>query len=366
MKVALFGGSFDPFHTDHVNIVKACHDDLKFDEVWIIPAYVNPFKHVSTSSVSQRLKMIEIATKDLPYVKISQYEISKKQKSYTFETVKYFKNEYPDLDFSFIIGSDQLDSFESWNFFDDLIKMIDFKVFLRSDSYRKDIVEKYHLEVFEFENNFLSSTDIRNLNRVDVQIPEVNDFINDNMMYLYERLETKMDEKRYYHSLNVGQMSLELAKLNGVDLNKALFAGTLHDIAKRWSHDEMKKYLEKYNPELLNEPEPVWHSFVGAMHIKYDWLFHDDEIISAIHKHTVGDTEMSPLDMIVFCADKISIERNYEGVEEMRKLVRADLYLGFVELLKQQVEVAIEKHGEDSVGKQIMKTYHAFVKSEEN
>jgi nicotinate-nucleotide adenylyltransferase len=56
-------------------------------------------------------------------------------------------------------------------------------------------VAKYQLEVFDFENNYLSSTKIRNLESLDLQIKPVNDYINNNLMYLYERLETKMDEK---------------------------------------------------------------------------------------------------------------------------------------------------------------------------
>jgi nicotinate-nucleotide adenylyltransferase len=365
-RIALFGGSFDPIHTDHVNIIKACRDDLHFDEVWIVPAFVNPFKNISTSSVAQRLAMIEMAIKDLPYARISQFEISKQKSSYTYDTILHFKRRYPDDQFTFIMGSDQLDNFESWNFFDELIAAIDFKIFKRSDQYNHAIATKYQLEVFDFENNYLSSTKIRNLESLDLQIKPVNDYINNNLMYLYERLETKMDEKRYYHSLNVGQMALELAQLNGVDLNKAMIAGTLHDVAKRWPVEKMRSYLAKYASDLLTEPEPIWHSFVGALHIKHDWLFDDEEIYSAIFKHTVGDKTMSPLDMIVFCADKISLERDYPGVQEFRTLVKADLRLGFKELLRNQVEVAAKKHGQDAIGSQIMTTYQHWIKEVEH
>jgi nicotinate-nucleotide adenylyltransferase len=161
-------------------------------------------------------------------------------------------------------------------------------------------------------------------------------------------------------------MALELAQLNGVDLNKAMIAGTLHDVAKRWPVEKMRSYLAKYASDLLTEPEPIWHSFVGALHIKHDWLFDDEEIYSAIFKHTVGDKIMSPLDMIVFCADKISLERNYPGVQEFRTLVKADLRLGFKELLRNQVEVAAKKHGQDAIGSQIMTTYQHWINEVEH
>ncbi|WP_338984499.1 nicotinate-nucleotide adenylyltransferase [Spiroplasma endosymbiont of Diplazon laetatorius] len=363
-RIALFGGSFDPVHTDHINIIKSCKLNLNFDEVWVVPAYVNPFKALSTSSVTQRLEMLKLATKDLDYVKIETYEISKQTSSFTYDTVKYFKSKYPELNFSFIMGSDQLDNFEKWDHFEQLIEELDFKVFLRTKDFNQDIVSKYNLETFEFENNHLSSTKIRNLEDLHLQIKEVNDYVNNNLMYLHERVESKMDEKRYFHSLNVGQMAMELARLNNVDLNKAQIAGTLHDVVKRWSEQDMISCLEQNNKELLNEPSPVWHSFVGAYHLEKDWLFSDKEIINAVYNHTVGSKDMTVLDMIVFCADKISAERTYEGVENLRALVKSDLLTGFKELLKNQYEVAINKHSLDSIGKSLIESYNYWVKGE--
>lgn len=143
-------------------------------------------------------------------------------------------------------------------------------------------------------------------------------------------------------------------------MNKALIAGTLHDITKRWSEDKMKSYLLKYDKELIKEPLPVWHSYVGAMHLKHDWLFKDDEIIDAVFHHTVAKPAMSTLEMIVFCADKISEERNYENVEKYRTLVKSDLKLGFLELLKNHYKVAILKHSRDNIGNRIIDAYQYY------
>ncbi|AOG60610.1 nicotinate-nucleotide adenylyltransferase [Spiroplasma helicoides] len=361
-KVAIFGGSFDPIHTDHVNIIKTCHYKLGFDEVWVLPAYVNPFKTISSSSVTQRLEMIEIAIKGLDFVRVETFEIRKTERSYTYDTVCHFLKKYPNINFSFIMGSDQLDTFEKWDHFSDLIKIIDFKIFLRTDVINEDIVKKYNLETFEFDNNHLSSTKIRNLIDIKLQIKEVNDYINNSLMYVYERIESKMDQDRYYHSLNVGQEALLLAKLNNYNLNKALLAGTLHDIAKRWSFEDTKQIIESYDKSLMLEPKPVLHSFAGAFHLKRDWLFDDQDIINAVFKHTVADKEMSVLDMIVFCADKISVERNYPDVERLRALVRSDLKLGFIELLKNQYEVSIAKNDDKTIGEKLLIAYNHWVK----
>ncbi|AKU79535.1 nicotinate-nucleotide adenylyltransferase [Spiroplasma turonicum] len=363
-KVALFGGSFDPIHTDHVNIIKSCKENLKFDEVWVIPTYLNPFKHLSYSSVNQRLEMINIAIRNLNYVKVDKYEVSKTERSYTYDTICYFKNKYHDIEFTFIMGSDQLEKFEKWDHFDELIKAIDFKIFKRDDNYDKNILNKYNLKLFDFENNHLSSTEIRNLGRLNLQINEVNEYVNNNLMYLYERLESKMTQERYFHSLNVGRFALELGMLNNCNLNKVFMAGTLHDIAKEWDDKCMIDYLKKYDPSLLNEPDKVWHSYVGAFHLKHDWYINDDDVISAVYKHTVADKNMSVIDMIVFCADKLSYERNYLEIEKYRAIVKSDLELGFKELLKRQYEFAIIKNGENKIGSKLKDSYNWWIKND--
>lgn len=361
-KVALFGGSFDPFHTDHLNIIKACHDDLKFDEVWIILTYLNPFKVSSSSSVIERLEMIELGIKNLDYAKIKLFEIKKQTKTYTYDTITHYKLKYPEIHFSFIMGSDQLDNFEKWYKFSELIKKIEFFVFLREEHYNKKIVNKYQLKTFIFENNYLSSTKIRNLIDVPLQLEQIKDYINENLMYLHERLQIKMDEKRYIHSLHVGIEALKLAKLNNYkNPNQALVAGVLHDIAKRWTDSELEQIICEFDKNLLKEPKPVWHSFAGAFHLKRDWLLNDDEIINAVFKHSVADIKMSVLDMIVFCADKISSERNYEGLLKLRKETYKDLKTGFKLILKHQYDFAVKKNGKYKIGDMIIKSYNHWI-----
>ncbi|AHI53956.1 nicotinic acid mononucleotide adenylyltransferase [Spiroplasma sabaudiense Ar-1343] len=360
-KIALFGGSFDPVHTDHVNIAKSCFENLGFEEVWMIPTYLNPFKTKVNSSVAERLEMLDIVCKKFDFIKINKYEIEKQCRSYTFETIAAIKEEYPNYDFSFIMGSDQLDEFESWDHFDKLIKLINFKVFLRSSSYNKTIVKKYNLEVFSFSNNFLSSTKIRNLQDLVLQDNEINNYINNNLLYLEERVASKMSPKRFQHSLNVGELAKTLAEKNNLDVQKAWVAGTLHDVTKCWTKAEHRNYLQKWGPQLLTEPEPVWHSFTGSLHLEHDWLIKDQAILQAVFNHTVASPEMTPMDMVIFCADKVSKERNYPGVEQLREVVQKDLVAGFKSILKQQYLVAVKKHGIENIGTSLTKSYQHWV-----
>ncbi|WP_027063316.1 nicotinate-nucleotide adenylyltransferase [Mesoplasma seiffertii] len=363
-RIALFGGSFDPIHTDHVNIAKACHEQLGFEEVWLIPAYLNPFKKKQNSITKDRLSMLKIVEAQNSFIRINEYEIRNQRATPTFETVSYILEHYPEIDFAFIMGSDQLDSFEKWNEFDKLIKLVPFKVFKRQPEINQEIVEKYNLEVFEFNNNFLSSTKIRNLIDLDKQIPEINDYINYNLLYLHERLESQMDQERYLHCLNVGAMAKELAVIWGEDDQKAFIAGTLHDVTKRWDDQKAQWYLKHYMPGLLAEPKPVWHSFTGYLHLQKDWLIKDTEILQAVFNHTVGSPDMTRLDMIVFCADKISVERNYPRVDYYRNLCFKDLTQGFKELLQMQYDRSVADHGIDNIGKMLINTVKYWIEDE--
>jgi len=365
-KIALFGGSFDPVHTDHLNIAKSCHNDLGFDEVWFIPTYLNPFKTEQNSSTKDRLAMLEIVANQYDWLKVNDYEIKQERPSFTYQTVQHFLNapEYKDIDFAFIIGSDQLDNFEKWNDFENLIKAIEFKVFLRSETYNQAVVEKYNLEVFNFDRVNLSSTMIRNLENLDLQIKEVNDYINEHLLYLNDRLKMQMDEDRYVHSLNVGIMAAQLARMNGADEQKALIAGTLHDIAKQWSKEKAKIYLEKWLPNIIAEPTAIWHSATGALHLEHDWKFSDKEIIQAVYNHTVGSPSMSLLDKIIFCADKISAERTYKNVDNYRQACFVNLDEGFKQLIKMRFNWAITKYGENEIGTMLQLTYDHYIKEE--
>jgi nicotinate-nucleotide adenylyltransferase len=85
-------------------------------------------------------------------------------------------------------------------------------------------------------------------------------------------------------------------------------------------------------------------------------LIKDTEILQAVFNHTVGSPDMTRLDMIVFCADKISVERDYPNVDYYRKLCFENLTQGFKELLEMQYERSVAKHGVDNIGKMLINT----------
>ncbi|QNQ82002.1 bis(5'-nucleosyl)-tetraphosphatase (symmetrical) YqeK [Lactobacillus sp. PV012] len=131
-----------------------------------------------------------------------------------------------------------------------------------------------------------------------------------------------MDQKRFEHCIGVSETSKKLARLNNYDEDKAALAGFIHDYAKQIPNEEFIKVIkeENFDPDLLNYNRAIWHGIVGTYFIKRDLKIEDEEILTAIYRHTTADSEMTTLDKIVFVADFIEPQRSFPGVEEARKV----------------------------------------------
>ena len=153
-----------------------------------------------------------------------------------------------------------------------------------------------------------------------------------------ELVRSRLSDKRYEHTINVKKMAVKLAKQYGVDEEKAALAALLHDSAKELSKDEMRAIMQAH-PELAeggeSRPAPVWHGICAAILARTEWGVEDEAVLSAIACHTAGKPGMSKLDKIVYLADMSSAERDWPGVNRLRKLERKDLDAAMLMALKQ-------------------------------
>lgn len=144
-----------------------------------------------------------------------------------------------------------------------------------------------------------------------------------NLKQAKELVRGRLSDKRYEHTLNVRKMAVKLAKRYGVDEDKAALAALLHDSAKEISKDEMRAIMRAH-PELAEggeeRPAPVWHGICAAILARTEWGVEDEAVLSAIACHTAGKPGMSRLDKIVYLADMSSKERDWPGVNKLRKL----------------------------------------------
>jgi predicted HD superfamily hydrolase involved in NAD metabolism len=137
-----------------------------------------------------------------------------------------------------------------------------------------------------------------------------------------------LTEKRYTHSLCVSEAAVTLSKKYGGDERKAETAGILHDIMKDLPQDEQLKMMEQFGIILTNverSAPKLWHAMLGAVYIKSELHLDDAEILDAVRYHTTGRENMTLLDKIIFIADFISADRDYEGVENLRRAAEVSL-----------------------------------------
>ncbi len=143
-----------------------------------------------------------------------------------------------------------------------------------------------------------------------------------------------LSEKRYEHSVNVAKEAGKLAEKYGADVEKAVTAGILHDIMKDTPPAEQLKFMQQWGIILSdvekNAPK-LYHAMCGAGYLEHELQITDPEILSAVRYHTTARAGMSLVEKIVFLADFISIDRDYPGVEQMRKLAYRDLMDAIIE-----------------------------------
>lgn len=138
----------------------------------------------------------------------------------------------------------------------------------------------------------------------------------------------RLGDKRYHHTLNVEKMAVKLAKRYGADCDQAALAALLHDTAKEMPTADQLALLRAH-PDLAgnteNRPTPIWHGVCAAILAKTEWGVTDEAVLSAVACHTAGKPGMTLLDKILFLADMTSEERDFDGVEELRKLEMEDI-----------------------------------------
>lgn len=137
-----------------------------------------------------------------------------------------------------------------------------------------------------------------------------------------------LSSERYYHSQCVSKAAVTLAQRFGADPEKAAVAGMLHDIMKDSSKEEQLKIING-SDIILSETEgklsKLLHAISGAEYIRTKLHVEDEEVLGAVRWHTSGRKNMSLLEKIIFIADFISEDREYPGVDEMRRLAEISL-----------------------------------------
>ena len=201
LRVGIYGGTFAPVHNGHVAAAKAFMEQMKLDYLFIIPTCLPPHKQIGfLDDPTYRLSMCELAFKDIDGVVVSDMEIKRGGRSYTYDTLVELTR--PNTRLFLMCGTDMVLTFDTWYRFEDIFKLC-YPVYIRRENdpiMTNRIVDK----ITEYYNKYgvmfrriitepieLSSTMVRQMVAKGQDISElvpkrVAEFIAENKLYLSE------------------------------------------------------------------------------------------------------------------------------------------------------------------------------------
>lgn len=136
-RIGIFGGSFNPPHLAHLIVAELVRDQFDLDRILWLPNFQSPLKHAEeVVPPTHRLAMTRLAVKGNDAFRLSEMEIRRGGVSYTIDSLRSLQDADPDVDYSFIIGSDGLAHFESWREPQEILQRVRLIVFPRPGTER--------------------------------------------------------------------------------------------------------------------------------------------------------------------------------------------------------------------------------------
>ena len=339
MKIAIFGGSFDPVHAEHVNMVKAAQAALGTDKVIVIPAFIPPHKQDRALAAPQdRLNMAKLAFAGVKNCEVSAYELNAGGTSYTYLTLGYFKEKYPDARLYFLVGADMLKDFYTWKQPETILSLAELvacnregeKVNFSAEQMRFFAKFRKKFLSIEYTGRDISSTKARVLAAFGEDLKpylpfDVIDYIEANKLYRIRGVKEALaylKPSRRKHTLGVALTAAKYAAKYKLPERKVILAAALHDVAKN---------MPQTAPELagfaLQEevPAPVLHQYAGAYVAEHSLGIDDEDVLNAVRYHTSGRPNMSDLEKLIFLSDMLEPGRDFKGIEKLRRALENDL-----------------------------------------
>lgn len=332
MRIGIFGGSFDPVHTEHRALCLAAIEDLALDKLIVVPAGVPPHKQGKRlATANDRLAMCRLAFSDVPQAEICDYEIEQGGTSYSYLTVRHFRRLYPQAELFFLVGTDMYLDFFSWKNPEAILAEATLAVCRREEEWesfserRAAFFARFGkaFVLLSYNGKAVSSTKIRiraalGMSIDEFTLPSVAEYVRKNGLY---RLQCVTDglamenPARAEHSRRVCLFATERAARFGVPIEKAFLAAALHDAAKNISPDD--ELLNGFVPP-KDVPMSVFHQYAGAYLLEKRFGIEDADVLNAVRYHTSGRPGMSDLEKLVFLSDLLEEGRTYPEVELLR------------------------------------------------
>ena len=355
-RIGIYGGTFNPPHIGHIRAAQHAVQALGLDELLLIPDRIAPHKVIpsGTANPQQRLEMVRLAAKNLDKAKVLDLELKRDGPSYTYLTIEELKQQYPQDELVLLMGTDMFLSFMTWKNPEIILSHSALGVFYRGD--RGEVTQidlaKAQMEadghtVYLVENPVvdISSTDLRRMLALHCAGPfladGVADYIRRHGLYEtwtdwknlpIEELEAVvirlLNPKRVAHVLGCRDAAVSLARHWGADETDAARAALLHDITKALDGPLQLTLCSEYGiilDDFSRKYPKTLHALTGG-YVAQRIFGESREVVDAIFSHTTGKRDMNTLQMIIYIADYMEPNRDFPGVEDLRKAAYEDLH----------------------------------------
>ena len=340
-RIGIMGGTLDPVHEGHIRMAQHALKAAALDRVLMLPSGVPPHKPGVTPP-EHRWRMLCAACAGLPGLEPCRVD-----------TLSILREKYPKAELFYLIGADTLMELKKWREYGRVLTLCRFLVCPRSTRYTREELEQErarlqmlggHIAWLDMEPLDVSSTQIREAIRTGKTLPglpvQVWEYARAVGLYGAEvripqaalwldRLFDTLSTKRFSHTLAVAAEARRLARIHGLDEDRAEMAGLLHDCAKCMPLKEMQRLAQENrltdDPTLM-ESGSLLHAIAGAYVAEKEYAVSDPAVLDAIRYHTTGAPGMTRLDMAVWLADAIEPTRApYPLLEEVRALAETSL-----------------------------------------
>ncbi len=356
MKLALFGGTFDPPHNGHIALCEAAAGQLGLDRVVLMPTAQPPHKlKTEVAPAADRLHMCRLLAENRPLFTVSDMEILRGGASFTVDTLRALHEQQPDAEWYLLTGADMFLTLRTWWHFEDIAKLAVLCTVPRGDAsterlraYARELEAAGALcRILDMPAVDISSTEVRGRLRQgsgwESLVPaEISEYIRAHGLYTGETplerpatdeqyieiLRRRLTPYRFEHSLNVAKEAKRLARLYGADEQKAYTAGLLHDILKDTPPETQLQMADDFGILLdtVEQQAPnLWHARVGAGFLQHILGVRDSDILNGVRYHTTARAGMSLLEKILYIADFTAEGRTYPDVDVMRRLSNLSL-----------------------------------------
>ncbi len=191
-KVGLFFGSFNPIHIGHLVIAEYMVEFTPLEQIWFVVSPRNPLKQKdSLLNEKHRIRMVRLAIEYDTRFKASSIEFNLPVPSYTVNTLSHLNEKYPNIDFSLIIGLDNLASLPKWKNYEGLLKNYKFYVYPRIYSEDKPALAGHpsviltDAPIVEVSSTFIRKAISEGKTIKHIVPPQVGDYIK--QMHFYKK-----------------------------------------------------------------------------------------------------------------------------------------------------------------------------------